>query len=235
MSGCSSRISLRSESSMVLPSESLAPNKKKLNEDRPPGEMTPFSRSDDEEAYNLCQAARHLLNIVNSEENPYEMSYADPPECPSWDAIPWPPLERICHYLFNPYDGTDLANLAKVSAHYNNGVMKFMNGRNIRPGIRSVTFVYDPDSEMDVVRVSIVLVHAYLPFYDLNELNKRRCKAIMRNWCCVDLRTLSSKRFSVCCLLASRKSNCGISPRRVSRCVRSCCVRRPSTNSRSRI
>ncbi|GMR55301.1 hypothetical protein PMAYCL1PPCAC_25496, partial [Pristionchus mayeri] len=49
-------------------------------------------------------------------------------------------LERICHHLYNPFDGKDLANLSKVSHHYNNVVMKFMGEPNNRPGIKKVQF-----------------------------------------------------------------------------------------------
>ncbi|GMR33283.1 hypothetical protein PMAYCL1PPCAC_03478 [Pristionchus mayeri] len=111
--------------------------------------------------------------IVNSQENPFDMrSYVDPPDCPSWDALPWPPLERICHYLFNTYDGTDLSNLAKVSDHYNNGVMKFMCGPNHLPGIRSVRFANYGVG----VKVSIRLFRSNLSFYLLDNLDEKRLK-----------------------------------------------------------
>ncbi|GMR34077.1 hypothetical protein PMAYCL1PPCAC_04272, partial [Pristionchus mayeri] len=85
----------------------------------------------------------------------------------SWDALPWPPLERICHFLFNPYDGTNLANLAKVSVHYNNGVIKYMNGTSNRPGIDRLRFV----NYGILLSVTIGIDYSTIPLFGLYKLD----------------------------------------------------------------
>ncbi|GMR55395.1 hypothetical protein PMAYCL1PPCAC_25590, partial [Pristionchus mayeri] len=93
-----------------------------------------------------------------------------PPESASWVSIPWLPLERICHHLSNGNADRNLANLAMVSPHYYNGVMKYLRGQNIRPKIKEVRF----ERFLDGVMVTIVLFPSFFPFYDLTNLDKRR-------------------------------------------------------------
>ncbi|GMR55293.1 hypothetical protein PMAYCL1PPCAC_25489, partial [Pristionchus mayeri] len=95
----------------------------------------------------------------------------------SWDSILRRPLERICHFLFNAYDGTDVANLAKVSHLYNNVVMKFMRGPKNRPGIDRMSVRRWGDELL--VRIS--LFPSNLPFYNLATLDKGRFRRMRDN------------------------------------------------------
>ncbi|GMR55297.1 hypothetical protein PMAYCL1PPCAC_25493, partial [Pristionchus mayeri] len=92
------------------------------------------------------------------------------PESDRWDAIPVLPLERICHFLYNPNDGTDLSNLAKVSRHYYYVVMNFMRRPNSRPGIEKVLIMENRD---DLV-VEMTLFRSNFPVYGLASLDTSR-------------------------------------------------------------
>ncbi|GMR55294.1 hypothetical protein PMAYCL1PPCAC_25488, partial [Pristionchus mayeri] len=113
----------------------------------------------------------------------------------SWDSILRRPLERICHFLFNAYDGTDVANLAKVSRHYKKkGVMKFMSEPKNRPGIDRLGVRRNRN---DLV-VDMTLFRSNLPFYGLASLDKKRFRQLRTFTCPPMLRvTLSGPQDSI--------------------------------------
>ncbi|GMR34750.1 hypothetical protein PMAYCL1PPCAC_04945, partial [Pristionchus mayeri] len=107
----------KEKSSIALHCGSLDVNQKSNDIGRLSGEI-PHSLfvptpSDGQETNSLCPAT-DPFNIVdsNNTKNHLEIGITTDPR--SWDSIPVPPLERICHHLYNSKDGTDLANLAKV-------------------------------------------------------------------------------------------------------------------------
>ncbi|GMR55299.1 hypothetical protein PMAYCL1PPCAC_25494, partial [Pristionchus mayeri] len=69
----------------------------------------------------------------------------------------------------------NLANLAKVSHHYYNGVMKFMMGANNRPGIKKV----ETDYFRDDLIVKMTLFPSNFPFYGSASLDKSRFYRMM--------------------------------------------------------
>ncbi|GMR55300.1 hypothetical protein PMAYCL1PPCAC_25495, partial [Pristionchus mayeri] len=118
MSG-SSPSNHRSESSMDLHCESPTANQKANDDDRRSGEKTPPSLSpptpfDGHEMDYLCQATG-LLSTVDNRKTEKSHETRSNSDSLSWDTIPDPPLERICHHLYNAKEGTDMAHLAMVS------------------------------------------------------------------------------------------------------------------------
>ncbi|GMR31451.1 hypothetical protein PMAYCL1PPCAC_01646, partial [Pristionchus mayeri] len=86
-----------------------------------------------------------------------------------WESLPWPAFDRLCYYLRNDEDCTDMDHLAQVSNHYHAGVTEFMAKEKNRPGLRRV------EINKTVDRVLIVDIHLYpsnLLFYGLSNLDK---------------------------------------------------------------
>ncbi|GMR55298.1 hypothetical protein PMAYCL1PPCAC_25492, partial [Pristionchus mayeri] len=108
------------------------------------------------------------------------------PESDSWDTIPVPPLERICHFLYNQNNGTDLANLAKVPRHYYHIVMKFIRGPSNRPGIDKVLIMKNRGG----LEMEMTIYRSNLPFYSLASLDKKRFR-LLSTFICLPMLVVS--------------------------------------------
>ncbi|GMR57714.1 hypothetical protein PMAYCL1PPCAC_27909, partial [Pristionchus mayeri] len=65
----------------------------------------------------LCQATEYL-SVVDSKKTHEESAFsidqhAVLPECPRLDSLPWPPLNRLFHFLRSDEECTDLANFSQ--------------------------------------------------------------------------------------------------------------------------
>ncbi|GMR57275.1 hypothetical protein PMAYCL1PPCAC_27470, partial [Pristionchus mayeri] len=106
-----------------------------------------------------------LLTLMDTQKTE---CHIDLPETPSWESLAWPAVDRICLHLFNREDCGDLANLAKVSTHYHDGVYNFM--KKNRPGV----YMVDLQSIDSALVVYIGLYPSKLPFYGLTTLDRGR-------------------------------------------------------------
>ncbi|GMR31389.1 hypothetical protein PMAYCL1PPCAC_01584, partial [Pristionchus mayeri] len=83
------------------------------------------------------------IQKTNNDDNVFEIdSPASLTEPPSWSTLPAisrPFINRLCFHLRNDEECVDLANLAKVSAHFYTGVHNYMKKAENRPGFAQVT------------------------------------------------------------------------------------------------
>ncbi|GMR57035.1 hypothetical protein PMAYCL1PPCAC_27230, partial [Pristionchus mayeri] len=99
-------------------------------------------------------------------------------EYPSWESLPWPALNRTLSFLHTNKECFDLANLSKVSTHFNNAVKEFMRSARNRPGLECVALYITKEGLM----VQMYLYRSNLPFYGLGALDWSRFKRSIRNY-----------------------------------------------------
>ncbi|GMR57286.1 hypothetical protein PMAYCL1PPCAC_27481, partial [Pristionchus mayeri] len=109
------------------------------------------------------------LKVVDTQK---AESHMDPPESPSWESLPWPPLERIFYHLWTNGDCLDLTNLAKVSTFFHAGVMEFMKRDINQPALEKVFL--SKCLFTNKITCEIALFRSNLPYYDLSGLDWSR-------------------------------------------------------------
>ncbi|GMR30625.1 hypothetical protein PMAYCL1PPCAC_00820, partial [Pristionchus mayeri] len=90
----------------------------------------------------------------------------------SWESLPWSALNRTLSFLHTNKECIDLANLSKVSTHFNYVVKEFMGYARNRPGLKRI----DLSRFQDGLMLQVCLFPANIPFYDLTTLDWSRFK-----------------------------------------------------------
>ncbi|GMR52189.1 hypothetical protein PMAYCL1PPCAC_22383, partial [Pristionchus mayeri] len=104
-------------------------------------------------------------------DSPKKNSEASLTESMSWESLPWPASKRIFFHL-QTEECIDLANLAKVSTHYNIGVNEVMMRAGNRPGLKYVVVT----KSNGYISMEFHLYRTNIPFYGLSNVDSGRFK-----------------------------------------------------------